>query len=410
MGALDKRDRVREREPDALVALSLDPASGVCVLELNDPSHCNAIDWAMANDLQRAIERLKEMAQDLDENGQPMVRAVVFQGAGDHFCVGVNPYNFIRRTKALPVITSGQITYEIYRAFVALRDIGVPVVAVVHGKVMGGGLAACLNSDYRIAHEGSLFNYGNLPRGVCPGLLLSHNLGMTVGHKNATDLYMNDVTCTATEAQGMGLVNEVYATVELAKAKGFEFAARLASFPVVGVRNTLSLMRPPIDELRLARECMGIARCNKVGNAFSGQWKAPERRVGTEGAKFGEAPVAKRAAIAAKPAPVPAPVTTAATSTSSTQGPNYGAWPEWQEYYDRETAPLASLVVRPLKARPAGPTSVFLTGGSGFLGAFIIRDLLARGHAVSCLVRADDETVARARLRGNMTDYGLVGA
>jgi len=35
----------------------------VCVLELNDPSHCNAIDWAMANDLQRAIERLKEMAQ-----------------------------------------------------------------------------------------------------------------------------------------------------------------------------------------------------------------------------------------------------------------------------------------------------------------------------------------------------------
>jgi muramoyltetrapeptide carboxypeptidase LdcA involved in peptidoglycan recycling len=43
--------------------------------------------------------------------------------------VGVNPYNFIRRTKVLPVITSGQITYEIYRAFVALRDIGCPVVA-----------------------------------------------------------------------------------------------------------------------------------------------------------------------------------------------------------------------------------------------------------------------------------------
>lgn len=51
-------------------------------------------------------------------------------------------------------------------------------------------------------------------------------------------------------AQGMGLVNEVYSTVELAKAKGFEFAARLASFPVTGVRNTLSLMRPPIDELQ----------------------------------------------------------------------------------------------------------------------------------------------------------------
>ena len=83
------------------------------------------------------------------------------------------------------------------------------MVAVVHGKAMGGGLAACLNADYRIAHEGTLFNYGNLPRGVCPGLLLSHTLGMAVGHKNATDLYMNDITATAHEAQGMGLVNEV---------------------------------------------------------------------------------------------------------------------------------------------------------------------------------------------------------
>ena len=32
MGSLDKRDRVREREPDALVNLSLDPETGVCVL------------------------------------------------------------------------------------------------------------------------------------------------------------------------------------------------------------------------------------------------------------------------------------------------------------------------------------------------------------------------------------------
>ena len=159
----------------------------------------------------------------------------------------------IGTTKQLPTITSGQITYEIYRAFVGVRDIGVPVVACVHGKVVGGGLAAMLNADYRIAHAGANFNYGNLPRGVCPGLLLSHNLGMTVGHRAATDLYMNDVTCTAAEAREMGLVNEVYASVAEAKQAAYAFAARLASYPTTGVRNTLSLMRPPIDEARHTR-------------------------------------------------------------------------------------------------------------------------------------------------------------
>lgn len=38
-----------------------------------------------------------------------------------------------------------------------------------------------------------------------------------------------------------------------------------------------------------------------------------------------------------------APVTTAATGTSSTQGPNYGAWPEWQEYYGLPSANASPL-------------------------------------------------------------------
>ena len=93
---------------------------------------------------------------------------------------------------------------------------------------------------------------------------------MTVGHKNATDLYMNDITVSAVEAKEMGPVNETYATVAETQAAAYEFALRMASYPATGVRATLGLMRPPIDEVRLASECMGIARCNKIGNAFSG--------------------------------------------------------------------------------------------------------------------------------------------
>ncbi|MEU6153514.1 thioester reductase domain-containing protein [Actinosynnema sp. NPDC047251] len=56
----------------------------------------------------------------------------------------------------------------------------------------------------------------------------------------------------------------------------------------------------------------------------------------------------------------------------------------------------------------ADPAEVLLTGATGFLGAYLLRDLLAgtRAH-VHCLVRAADETAARARLDATLDWYGL---
>ncbi|MFD7437733.1 thioester reductase domain-containing protein [Streptomyces sp. NPDC059861] len=66
--------------------------------------------------------------------------------------------------------------------------------------------------------------------------------------------------------------------------------------------------------------------------------------------------------------------------------------------------------------RPAGevvrqvgdPAEVFLTGATGFLGAFLLRDLLRETHArVHCLVRARDAADGLRRLRGNLEYYRL---
>ncbi|MEV6796474.1 thioester reductase domain-containing protein, partial [Streptomyces sp. NPDC051320] len=65
----------------------------------------------------------------------------------------------------------------------------------------------------------------------------------------------------------------------------------------------------------------------------------------------------------------------------------------------------------PVHARPAAPAverRPLLTGGSGFLGAFLLRDLLeSTGGPVDCLVRAADETDGARRLRANLERYGL---
>ncbi|WP_176308797.1 SDR family oxidoreductase, partial [Micromonospora sp. NBS 11-29] len=54
------------------------------------------------------------------------------------------------------------------------------------------------------------------------------------------------------------------------------------------------------------------------------------------------------------------------------------------------------------------PGQVFLTGATGFVGAFLLRDLMRSTSAtVHCLVRGSDEASARERLRANLTWYGI---
>src|SRR4029079_4008612 len=51
---------------------------------------------------------------------------------------------------------------------------------------------------------------------------------------------------------------------------------------------------------------------------------------------------------------------------------------------------------------------VLLTGGTGFLGAFLLLELLEQTQArISCLVRAADATAGMTRLRQNLAPYGL---
>nr|WP_075660905.1 type I polyketide synthase [Streptomyces acidiscabies] len=69
---------------------------------------------------------------------------------------------------------------------------------------------------------------------------------------------------------------------------------------------------------------------------------------------------------------------------------------------------LAADVVPPAETAPTDPGTVFLTGATGFVGAFLLRDLMrSTGAKVHCLVRAEDEATAFERLRATLTGYRL---
>ncbi|WP_411082251.1 amino acid adenylation domain-containing protein [Streptomyces sp. cmx-18-6] len=70
--------------------------------------------------------------------------------------------------------------------------------------------------------------------------------------------------------------------------------------------------------------------------------------------------------------------------------------------------PAAGAAPVPAPARSRPTLRPLLTGASGFLGAFLLRDLIeTTGGPVDCLVRAEDERRAAHRLRANLETYGL---
>ncbi|QUQ65302.1 type I polyketide synthase [Kutzneria sp. CA-103260] len=93
--------------------------------------------------------------------------------------------------------------------------------------------------------------------------------------------------------------------------------------------------------------------------------------------------------------------------TGQTSGEDTGGTP---------TIDLAAEVRLPDDVRPPGwarrigepPRAVLLTGATGFLGAYLLRDLVrTTGARIHCLVRAASATAGRDRLRRNLADYGL---
>lgn len=71
------------------------------------------------------------------------------------------------------------------------------------------------------------------------------------------------------------------------------------------------------------------------------------------------------------------------------------------------TPPILPADIVPATAAPRGPQTVLLTGGTGFLGAFLLRELLIQTEArVCCLVRAGSPAAGHGRLVGKLKDIG----
>lgn len=159
----------------------------------------NAINARMWQAIPQAISEF---------NNDAAVRCIVLRGAGETaFAAGADISEFEIRRSSEEQVRAYEAAVD--AAHVAIESSPKPVVALIHGFCVGGGLATALSCDLRYAGDSARFAIPAARLGLGYGVHGNSRLVATVGHAAAREIMYTARLYDAKEALAMGLVNWV---------------------------------------------------------------------------------------------------------------------------------------------------------------------------------------------------------
>ena len=196
------------------VTILVTEEDGLRTITLNRPERRNAMTPEMQDELIAAM----------NEAAVGDCRVVVFAGAGEGFCAGLD----LSALQGMNDRSAAEHTADaerVARLFRTLYELPKPTIAAVHGAAIAGGTGLATICDFTLAVPGAKFCYTEVKIGFVPALV-SVFLTLQVGDKRARDLLLTGRVFTSEEAYRFGLVNEVVQP-ELLVARTRELAATL---------------------------------------------------------------------------------------------------------------------------------------------------------------------------------------
>jgi enoyl-CoA hydratase/carnithine racemase len=229
------------------VAVSVD--GPVLQLRLNRPAKRNAINDDLIQQVHTAFINLP---QD--------VRAVVLSGAGDHFCAGLDLSELAERS----AIEGALHSRTWHACFDTIQYGRVPVVAALHGAVVGGGLEIASACHIRVADDSAYFGFPEGQRGIFVGGGGSVRVPRLMGAARMADMMLTGRVLTADEGERVGLCTyrvpaggAVDKAVELARRIAQN--APLSTFAVMQALPRIADL-PPAEGLFLESLMAGMAQ------------------------------------------------------------------------------------------------------------------------------------------------------
>lgn len=179
------------------------------------------------------IENIADILDILDK--EIICRSIILYSEGKNFCAGADfsKSNFIE----------GQNIYEnLYKQALRIFNCSKPLIAIVQGAAIGGGLGLALSADFRITCKEAKFsaNFGKL--GFHQGFGISVTLPRLVGNQNAKLLLLTSRRLKGEEAYQIGLA-DVLTDKTLLMNKAEELANEINTSGPLGItsiRKTLN--------------------------------------------------------------------------------------------------------------------------------------------------------------------------
>ena len=175
--------------------VELEKDGGIARIFLNRPEKVNALNSQLLDSLSAEIERLAS-----DES----LRVVVIAGRGKVFCAGAD----VGELAALNASTAPAFVGRVHRVCASVRALPVPVVARLHGVVIGAGLEIAAACDLRIAAKGTRLAMPEVKLGI-PSVVEAALLPRLMGSGRAAWLVLTGEAIDAERAYEWGLVEEV---------------------------------------------------------------------------------------------------------------------------------------------------------------------------------------------------------
>ena len=202
----------------AFETIILSKSGDVAEIALNRPRVLNAYNMQMRDDMSQALEAVQV---------DPDVRCVLLRGEGERaFCTGADLTEF---GTAPSRVIARQVRWErdVWGQFLSLDK---PIVAALHGYVIGSGIEMAMLCDIRIASDDAVFGLPEAALGMLPAAGGSQTIPRTVGRSRALEALLSNERMDAAKALDIGLVHRVVPRETLLD-EALAQARQLASYP-----------------------------------------------------------------------------------------------------------------------------------------------------------------------------------
>jgi enoyl-CoA hydratase len=234
----------------------------------DSPARRNAINGQMWRAIPSAMA---------DFDADPAIRCIVLRGEGSvAFAAGADISEFEQRR-------SSEAAVKEYDGIVdaaqhAIEDSRKPVIALIHGFCIGGGLEMALACDLRYAGTSSQFAIPAARLGLGYGVHGTNRLVATVGHASAREIMFTGRRYRADEALAIGLVNRVLPDADLDEYVGKVARDLAANAPlsISASKTVIETLILPRGDFSRAEEAIG--RCMKSDDYVEGRRAFMEKR------------------------------------------------------------------------------------------------------------------------------------